>query len=108
LVTTAKTMKAMPSQATGRQRRDGGRPLGNVSGSRMTRNVSSGAYAHEPVQATTSPPGSDPGEVTRAWRAYSSPPISSVKKTPMTTQFPADQVARVAGGDQRADERVGE
>jgi hypothetical protein len=65
----ANTMNPRPDQATSRQRGDSSRPVGNSSGSSTTTRVKIGAKDNVPAKATHTPPGSDPGAVTSAWRA---------------------------------------
>src|SRR5215211_2301791 len=58
------------NQATRRQRAPGNLPSGNTN-SRSTINPVLGTQIQASIQAATSPPTSDPGEVTRVYMAYS-------------------------------------
>lgn len=51
------------SQATGRHRCDGSRPLGNSSRVKVMSSPSPGAHAQLPSQLISSPPGNAPGAV---------------------------------------------
>jgi hypothetical protein len=66
LPTRDNTVNARPDQATSCQRGDSSRPVGNNSGSSTTTSVKIGAKHSMPAQATHTPPGSDPSEVTSA------------------------------------------
>jgi hypothetical protein len=57
------TMGMADSQATGRQRREGNRPSGNNSGTKVSSSPRPGAQAHWPTQTASSPPGAAPGAV---------------------------------------------
>jgi hypothetical protein len=51
------------SQATGRQRGDSSRPVGNSSGVKTTASATVGIQVHQAHQAATIAPGSEPGRV---------------------------------------------
>ena len=55
---------APASQATGRQRGESSRPVGNSKGVKISARAMAGAHGHDPYQAARIAPGSDPGRVT--------------------------------------------
>src|ERR687886_1346504 len=68
--TVATTIQKPASQATGRQRRDGRRPVGNSRGAKVTSSNVPGAPIQETSQAIAAPAGSEPGRVTSAYTEY--------------------------------------
>jgi hypothetical protein len=62
--TEIRPMESPPCQASGRQRRDGGRPSGKRSGKNIR--ISPGAQIHSANHDAPSPNGSEPARVTRA------------------------------------------
>ena len=57
---------APASQATGRQRGDSSRPVGNNKGVNTNASARVGYHGQEAYQAARTAPGSEPGRVTRA------------------------------------------
>jgi hypothetical protein len=70
------------AQATGRQRRDGSRPVGNSNSSKVNASPTHRAPVHSVSHAITTPPGSDPCRGPRAYRAYSSAKPPRVPRSP--------------------------
>jgi hypothetical protein len=75
-----------PSTATGRQRADGSRPVGNSSRVNTKISPSTGSHHHW-NQAATAPPGSGPGRVTRAYSAYSMASTPAEDSRPMPAKI---------------------
>ncbi|HSK86279.1 MAG TPA: hypothetical protein VK902_23160 [Rubrobacter sp.] len=59
------------TQTTGRQRRESKRPSGKSNKTKATIAKMIGPANHAASQTITSPPGREPGLVTKAYRAYS-------------------------------------
>ena len=55
------------SHATGRQRREGRRPLGNSKGTKVSSSSMPGAQTHWAAQVANGPPGTVPGAVRSAY-----------------------------------------
>jgi hypothetical protein len=75
-----------PSAATGRQRADGSRPVGNSSSVNTKIRPSTGCHHHW-NQAASAAPGNDPGRVTSANSAYSKASTPAEASRPMAVKI---------------------
>jgi hypothetical protein len=75
------------SHATGRQRSDGSRPLGNSSGRNVNSTGKPPAHTQVVSQAAKAPPGTEPGAVHRAYTANSLAKVTSPWDSPMVQKI---------------------
>src|SRR5918994_3793788 len=73
--------RAADIQASGRQRADGRRPVGNNRNSHGNRQMEIGSI-QIPSHATARPAGSDPGSATSAWSAYERAKLEIARAAP--------------------------
>jgi hypothetical protein len=79
-------MASRPATATGRQRGDGSRPVGNSSRVKTKIRPRMGSH-HQENQAARAAPGSDPWRVTRAYSAYSMVSTPAEDSSPMAEKI---------------------
>src|SRR4029450_8539824 len=81
--TTSPAVATAATTATGRQRADRARPVGNTSRVNTTMRVSIGYHHHDAYQAAKAAPGSEPGLGGEGWWACSiaSQPVADSKPT---------------------------
>jgi hypothetical protein len=65
------TIGRAASHATGRQRREGSRPVGNSKGTKVSSSPMPGAQTSWAAQMASGPPGTVPGAVRSAYTPYS-------------------------------------
>jgi hypothetical protein len=75
------------SHATGRQRSDGSRPVGNSSGRNVSSTGKPPAHTQVVSQAAKAPPGTEPGAVHRAYTANSLAKVTSPWDSPMVQKI---------------------
>src|ERR687891_605575 len=79
-----RTKIAAHAHASGRQRADGRRPVGNNRNSHGNRQMAIGSI-QVPSQATARPAGSEFGSATRAWTAYERAKLEIARAAPATS-----------------------
>jgi len=75
------------SQSTTLQRCEGGRPSGKSSKRRANNAMMMGPVINDSSQAAVSPPGSEPGLLTKAYIAYCPPAAEYVEKRPVAQKI---------------------
>ena len=90
------------SHTRGRQRRDGGAPVGNSSRiSTPAKNATAQIFA--PTNAAYGPPGREPGSAMRAWKPYAVGEHRDGEDDPDDAEEPADGVSGSSPRDERSD-----